>query len=57
MAHNQDWKDIFAPNGRVLREGELIHQTNLSRALDIIAREGAEGFYQVGCLAYIFAGF
>jgi gamma-glutamyltranspeptidase/glutathione hydrolase/leukotriene-C4 hydrolase len=57
MAHNKDWRDIFAPNGHVLREGEFIHQTNLSRALDAIAREGAGGFYQVSFLTYSFASF
>lgn len=47
MINNQDWSDIFAPNGHILREGELIHRANLSRTLGVIAREGADGFYKV----------
>jgi gamma-glutamyltranspeptidase/glutathione hydrolase/leukotriene-C4 hydrolase len=57
MKSTQDWSDIFAPNGHILREGELIRRTNLSHTLDIIAREGAKGFYQVGYLAYVVSGF
>ena len=53
MTGTQDWSDIFAPNGRILQEGEAIYRTNLSRTLDIIAREGANGFYQAGYLMYV----
>ena len=53
MTGTQDWSDIFAPDGRILQEGETIYRTNLSRTLDIIAREGAGGFYQAGYLAYV----
>lgn len=57
MTRSQDWSDIFAPDGHILQEGEVIHRTNLSRTLDIIAKEGANGFYQVGYLAYVVTGF
>ena len=57
MTGTQDWGDIFAPDGHILQEGEIIRRTNLSRTLDIIAREGAKGFYQVGYLAYVVTGF
>ena len=57
MTGTQDWSDIFAPDGHILQEGEIIRRTNLSRTLDIIAREGAKGFYQAGYPAYIVAGF
>lgn len=57
MTRNRDWSDIFAPDGRILQEGETIRWTNLSRTLDIIAREGAKGFYQVGSLVYVVTGF
>lgn len=53
MTGSQDWSDIFAPDGRILQEGETIRRTNLSRTLDLIAREGAKGFYQAGRLARI----
>lgn len=47
MLNSPDWKAIFAPEGRLLREGELIQRTNLSRTLSVIASEGADGFYKV----------
>lgn len=47
MTGTQDWSEIFAPDGRILQEGEIIRRTNLSRTLNIIAKEGAKGFYQV----------
>jgi len=46
MLNSPDWKAIFAPEGRLLREGELIQRTNLSRTLSVIASEGADGFYK-----------
>lgn len=47
MLNNPDWSSIFAPNGRFLKEGEIISRANLSRTLAIIAEEGADGFYKV----------
>ena len=41
------WKDIFAPNGELLREGELIRRTALSQTLAAIAKGGADAFYKV----------
>jgi gamma-glutamyltranspeptidase/glutathione hydrolase/leukotriene-C4 hydrolase len=57
MTGTQDWSDIFAPKGHILQEGEIIHRANLSRTLDIIAREGAKGFYQVGYPACVVTSF
>lgn len=48
MLNNPDWNVIFAPQGRFLREGEIIRRTNLSRTLSIVAQEGADALYQVG---------
>ena len=45
MLENEDWRAVFAPNGRILKEGEWIHRTNLSRTLRAIAAEGPEAFY------------
>lgn len=53
ITSSKDWSDIFAPDGQILREGELIRRTNLSHTLEIIAREGANGFYQAGYLARV----
>ena len=41
------WRDIFAPGGELLREGETIHRTALSRTLAAIAEGGADAFYKV----------
>ncbi|KAH0835459.1 gamma-glutamyltranspeptidase [Lanmaoa asiatica] len=46
MHHNKDWRAIFAPEGKLLVEGEPIRRTNYSRTLDIIANEGAGAFYK-----------
>ncbi|KAI9068256.1 gamma-glutamyltranspeptidase [Trametes sanguinea] len=46
MLNHPDWKPIFAPEGRLLRPGETIQRTNLSRTLATIADEGAEAFYK-----------
>ncbi|KAH7914136.1 gamma-glutamyltranspeptidase [Hygrophoropsis aurantiaca] len=43
---SEDWKAVFAPEGRVLRQGEVIRRTNYSRTLATIASEGAEAFYK-----------
>lgn len=45
MLLSPDWKDIFAPNGRLLNEGEVIRRTNLSRTLTEIASHGSSAFY------------
>ncbi|VDB95949.1 unnamed protein product [Peniophora sp. CBMAI 1063] len=46
MLQNKDWSSIFAPHGVLLREGELIRRTNLSRTLTALAEEGPEVFYK-----------
>ncbi|KAG8959826.1 hypothetical protein FRC00_001207 [Tulasnella sp. 408] len=46
MLNSTDWTDVFAPNGTLLQEGDLIRRTNFSRALTTIAEKGAiDGFY------------
>ena len=42
MLGSKDWMDIFAPFGNILREGDVIQRTNLSRTLSIIAEEGPD---------------
>ncbi|KAJ3521066.1 hypothetical protein NMY22_g12468 [Coprinellus aureogranulatus] len=46
MLQNPDWSDIFAPEGRYLKEGEIIRRTNLSKTLTTIAKDGADAFYK-----------
>lgn len=47
MLENEDWRAIFAPQGKLLLEGEPIERTNYSRTLATIASEGPEVFYTV----------
>lgn len=37
---------LWAPAGRVLREGELLRNPDLGDALELLARDGAEPFYR-----------
>ncbi|KAI1794183.1 gamma-glutamyltranspeptidase [Ganoderma leucocontextum] len=46
MLNEPDWRAVFAPEGRLLREGEIIRRTNLSRTLKAIAEEGPDAFYK-----------
>lgn len=46
LLNNPDWKPIFAPRGVLLKEGDMIRRTNLSRTLKVIASQGADGFYK-----------
>jgi gamma-glutamyltranspeptidase/glutathione hydrolase/leukotriene-C4 hydrolase len=48
MLNNTDWRAIFAPQGRLLREGEMIYRTNLSHTLATIAQQGADAIYKAG---------
>lgn len=41
-----DWQPIFAPNGRLLEEGEVIRNVNLSKTLATIAVQGVDAFYK-----------
>jgi len=52
MLNNPDWSSIFAPQGRLLKEGEIIRSPNLSRTLSVIAEEGPDAFYKVAWLIF-----
>ena len=47
MLNNPDWSAIFAPHGKLLKEGEIIRNINLSQTLSVIAEEGPDAFYKV----------
>lgn len=48
LMHNEPtWKEIFAPEGCLLHEGDIIRRTALSRTLATIAAEGPDAFYKV----------
>lgn len=46
MLNAADWKAIFAPNGELLAEGDLIQRTNLSKTLSTIASQGPDALYK-----------
>ncbi|KAH7888834.1 gamma-glutamyltranspeptidase [Phlebopus sp. FC_14] len=46
MLNDEDWRAIFAPEGKLLLHGETIRRTNYSRTLATIATEGPEAFYK-----------
>jgi gamma-glutamyltranspeptidase/glutathione hydrolase/leukotriene-C4 hydrolase len=47
MLNNPDWSAVFAPDGRLLKEGEIIRRTKLARTLSVIGEEGPDVFYKV----------
>ncbi|KAG9316332.1 gamma-glutamyltranspeptidase [Chiua virens] len=46
MLSNEAWRAVFAPEGKLLLQGETIRRTNYSRTLDTIAKEGPGAFYK-----------
>lgn len=44
--HNPDWSRIFAPDGVILSEGDIIRNVDLSRTLGLIAERGPDAFYK-----------
>ncbi|ETW81007.1 hypothetical protein HETIRDRAFT_155010 [Heterobasidion irregulare TC 32-1] len=45
MLGKDDWRSIFAPNGVILTEGEIIHRANYSKTLAAIAADGSNALY------------
>lgn len=45
MLGKDDWRSIFAPNGVIITEGEIIHRTNYSKTLAAIAAGGSNALY------------
>jgi gamma-glutamyltranspeptidase/glutathione hydrolase len=46
MENLPGWKDLFAPGGKPLAEGDRLVQPALAATLACIAAEGAKGFYE-----------
>ena len=46
LLQHPDWRQVFAPDGVLLREGDTIRNANLSRTLGLIADRGADAFYE-----------
>lgn len=47
MLRKAEWKKIFAPNGHLVRKGDLISRPAYSKTLQSIADNGADIFYHV----------
>lgn len=43
--HLDEFRKIFAPNGKLLQEGDYVRNENLAKSLRLIADEGAYTFY------------
>ena len=50
---NPDWSPVFAPNGTLLKEGDIIRRPNLARTLSRIAKQGPGVFYKVWLCTYL----
>ena len=50
---NPDWSAIFAPDGHLLKEGDIISRINLSKTLSHIAKQGPGAFYKVWLCTYL----
>ncbi|CAE6430634.1 unnamed protein product [Rhizoctonia solani] len=46
MENDKDWSPIFAPGGKLLKQGDWIKRVNFSYTLSSIANEGADAFYK-----------
>ncbi|KAH9935606.1 gamma-glutamyltranspeptidase [Fomitopsis serialis] len=46
MLKDPDWSAVFAPEGQLLKEGEIVRRTNLSRTLAVVAEQGADALYK-----------
>lgn len=42
---NTEFKSVFAPNGTILREGEICYRQKLADTLELIGKNGADEFY------------
>jgi len=51
MLDDPDWNVTFAPNGKLLEEGEILRRPAFAKTLERIAKEGVEAFYMVCGLA------
>lgn len=47
IEENSIWRDMFAPDGVVLKEGEIVRRTAYSQTLAAIASDGPDAFYKV----------
>ncbi|GBB98511.1 hypothetical protein RclHR1_03250005 [Rhizophagus clarus] len=46
LINNPNLSSIYAPNGKLLSEGDLLKRTNFSETLELISKNGSEVFYR-----------
>lgn len=52
-----DGKAVYAPNGRLLKEGEIIIKKNMADTIEELSRKGLESFYRGDIADCIIGGF
>jgi hypothetical protein len=56
MEQDPDWSPTFAPEGKLLKQGDWIRRENFSYTLTSIANEGPDAFYTVSICSRRFLG-
>lgn len=46
MLGQDEWRTVFAPNGKPLIEGQTIRRPNYARTLSVLASDGPDAFYK-----------
>jgi gamma-glutamyltranspeptidase/glutathione hydrolase len=46
LTDDPDWAEVFAPHGKLLRQGETIRRRRFADTLETIAKRGATAFYE-----------
>ncbi|CAE7066041.1 unnamed protein product [Rhizoctonia solani] len=52
MENDRDWSPIFAPGGKLLKQGDWIKRENFSYTLSTIANEGPDAFYKASSISH-----
>jgi len=55
IMHYAGSRDVYAPNGQLLKTGELLRQPDLARTLERLAEKGFDGFYRGDVATHILA--
>lgn len=51
MLNDTNWSESYAPQGKLLKEGEMVYKCKLADTLERIAQEGPDVFYKDSCIA------
>jgi gamma-glutamyltranspeptidase/glutathione hydrolase/leukotriene-C4 hydrolase len=46
MMFLREWAEVYLPNGRPVKQGQLVKRENLANTLETIANEGTSSFYE-----------